>query len=1486
LRFALLALALVVSPSTVRADDPPPAAVFPGEGKATAKRLDEARKLIVAKKWDEALEEFQAILETGGDDLVPIDARESVQARRLCHALIAALPAEALTAYRKRVDPQAQSWLDVGAARHDEVLLRKIVDQMFCSTPGERAVDLLGDLAFERGLFDEALAWWRLLEPSGDRKEPGGPALAYPGAKITPALIQAKQLLARLYQGSIADWDAELKAYRDRHGRAEGTLAGSKGIYADLLADLARRHARGEKPLVEWTTFGGDARRSLVPPTPPRFLDRLSGLCQEGPTWRFDLQERKAAKATPRRGERVASASTWAREMAFHPLIVWPHLLVADARYVTAFDLRNGKAETWYDAARFNGGIKPNLKLPTPITDLRYTLTVAEGCLFARLGAQTVRDVQPDPDKRDAEAEANNESLLVCLSLKPGKGGDRLRWQARAIDKGHAVFEGAPVVRDGLVYIAATRVTGDRTTTAIQCYPVEANTVPPLRWSVDVCETRELQGEKNKERTRHHLLTLAGRALVYCSHSGAIVAVDARTGQRLWAVRYPIKVDKSAEAAFRDLMPCIAAAGRLYVAPADSDRILCLDPTTGVVLWEYEGVQVVQLLGVAHGKLIFTTGRRPVDESKPYGLRAIDATDGDDDPEKRKGWYCPTDGGLTPMGRGLLIGDLVLWPTDQTSSEHPGCWVKAVRQSDGDQPDDPTLLHQVPVGNLVYADGCLAVADREGVSVFVPPEKRLDEIRKEADVEDKPGTASLRRARGEAGAGHFDEAIKVLERIEKGDNAALREKARCERWRVLLEQGRYEVKIGGLAGKDAIASLLRSARKEFPPSARLKAIHRAAEVLEKTGTREDAASPWLRALAEPQLRNAPIVDDKGNLRLGASIALEEIRRLSPGKSEASKADFQRTIDAALDAGRLEEVEMTVEQFPYLTASSLALIELAKRYTKEDRPGAAACAYRRLLTRTTARELRAVALIGLARAYEHQRAWPAARLSWERLAREQGGSKRTELDPERTVSEFVEEHLKTDGFVKRKDEKVVLPFLRTTHLNFARDEISLPVEAGDLEPVEGLVFSCSSGELVCHVLGSSKQRWRCRLDFAAVWAGCHADCILAAGERGVACVRLEDGRLLWRWFGPFPDGWPLDGWPRDTPHDESVALTDFQLCAGRLFLMQGRHRLFAFDAETGQGLWSARAPNAQLRLLPPRGRFAPGYAVNETTVLVQTTAGPRWLLDAATGKRLLATKERAWQRPPCLLDDGDLCVLANVRQVQRLDPATGKPRWVHRIVGSTTLTGEGPQVLAGAGRIVLLTATNVGYRIQRLHPATGKPLWLRAPLLRQSGVDIHGWSIDDSALYYVLENVLYARSLQDGKVLWEQPLSGPVGSWRTRRVGEVLLAWPEGDRKQFQFRWLLGAVQWTLSLPCEAIRGEGTPVLCCDAATGKLIQRLNFPADRPRAQTATISPRERSVMPRLRVARGEPVRTPTIQVSHKGMVVALGGQVVAFEMPLK
>src|SRR5206468_9232645 len=128
------------------------------------------------------------------------------------------------------------------------------------------------------------------------------------------------------------------------------------------------------------------------------------------------------------------------------------------------------------------------------------------------------------------------------------------------------------------IFIALSKVASRRVVTSIVCF----DTLGRRRWAREVCDCPEFEDNAPASRSRQHLLTWTGGQIVYASHAGAIVAVDAWTGQPTWAVRYPSHghtVDTVTTP--RELVPCVYADGRLFAAPVDIDRLFCMDAMTG-----------------------------------------------------------------------------------------------------------------------------------------------------------------------------------------------------------------------------------------------------------------------------------------------------------------------------------------------------------------------------------------------------------------------------------------------------------------------------------------------------------------------------------------------------------------------------------------------------------------------------------------------------------------------------------------------------------------------------------------------------------------------------------------------------------------------------------------------------------------------------------------------------------------------------------------
>jgi outer membrane protein assembly factor BamB len=1496
---------------SVHADDLPPLAVLSGESRKAANLLDDVRKQLADKQWPQALDGLQALLNAPDDGLVPVNPRHDVQMRRLCHVLIANLPPDVLTQYRDRVEAQAKRWLEQGLNRRDEAALRKVVDEAFCSRPGEKALEALGDLAFERGDFIAAEQWWRLLVPLVPVEKAAVPdkelgvELTYPGPQGDPARVRAKQLLARLFQGQGGTWAEDLKAFRALHPKATGNLAGKQGPYTDTLAALG--DIRPESPLdTPWTTFGGDPSRGLLVPAPQRLTDRLGLLCRQ-PRFFYLLEERRRLEKPPpadrwhkaldaaqsrREGDKLVTATSRARSFAFHPVITDRHVLFADAQCVLACDLRSGDISEWYDASRSNGGLRPDLKLPAP-ADLRYTLTVADGCVYARLGAQVIRrpEVDPaNPNKPPRPARDKAESLLVCLSLTPLPDGERLLWQVRpGIINDNAVFEGAPLVHNGLVYIAATRFVGDRVVTAVHCYPANLSSTPPftpaLRWRKDVCETREVGGELAGEgRYRHHLLTLAGPNVVYCSHTGAVMALDAATGRHAWGMRYPRKPIplKRDDGPLTDLAPCLAADGRLYVAPADSDTLFCLDPATGQLLWHRDlagRLRVVHLLGVGLERLIFTT---------PEGLRAVRASDGSDE----GGWSLPDVGGkLPPLGRGLLIGDLVLWPTDRG--------VFAIRQLDGRQPDNPTLLHGLPPGNLAIGHGCLAVADRATLSIFTPPALWLQTRGGKSELlpghrqERNPALLLLDLAIAQADAGQTRAGFESLAQAERLAGAlpeaqwsAVRQRVVAERHRILLDAATRSE--NNQRWEEAAEALQDAGSAAFPPRLRLQALLRKADLWKHAGKRTETVAAWQAVLSTPALRRLPDPDGLP----AEQLASGQISRLCC--EEGSYDEIEKRAAAALavaqqTTGSAEErvtlLEQLADEFPHAMASRTALRELAQQYDKAGLPGAAAHTYRRLLVNGVCSPssgkrqalVEAGYLLGLARAYEKQHCWEAARITWQRLQRAHGELILNDLDARRTVQEAVAVHLHSGPLQpgNKRPPPLTLPLERIEQLELDGTMRVLPV-ANSTGPIQDLFF-CVHPEgsrrfrLICRMGLDNTSRWERFLSFCPRWLTSHADMLLVSGRGGLAGVCLDDGRVLWEISHNGKD---------KANQNEQQEYGALHCVGGRLYVLEDKRRLLALDAPSGRVLWTRWAPAAELRVPLPGSRFFPDFLAGETRVLVQATGGRGYFLDAVTGQviREFPTREEPWSA----VVHGETFLVRDGLQVLSLD-LHGRETWTFALPERTFVYGDPPQLRTDSDSVFLLGATSLGYELHRLAVATGKPVWPRPLRIEADQLELSGWSVGEKTLYFVRDQRLSARSLADGKVLWERHLPELRGGWKTRLMpGEgskaYLLVYPgTGLGRRITFRWLTGSVQWTMAFAPEAQIATGCPLLVCDPATGDVLQKWTMAVNPVRLCDAEKPPGF-TLWPKLRVEPTPVEAGLTVAVTGPGLRLTRQNQV--------
>jgi outer membrane protein assembly factor BamB/tetratricopeptide (TPR) repeat protein len=807
---SLVLLALLAMPVFAQ-PDAPRGGTLVGEEKRTRDELEVAAKLAANNRYDDAVRRYQQILASSGDALVSLDGepRRALPVRWLVHERLAALPPEARKLFRNAVEETARKWLEQGTTTRDVRLLEQVVAEAFCSASAEKALHLLGDLAFERGEFEVAEHYWRMLAPfptqAGAKPEPQAFVLRYPDPADRGALAQAKLILSLIFRGAKDRANRELARFRELHPDAVGEFAGRHGNYAETLHGMLSADTRLAPAAAvvdgNWPSFAGDASRNQVVPAAalPYWPDV--------PNWVAMLPG--DPKAKPHRdSDPPLGTGASAQSLAFHPVIIPGYALVADAARVFAYELGTGKLAAEYDH-RKKAGLPESLDLRIPSrTDAAYTLTIAGDCIYARFGVQPMKPPEATAKPRESE------SVIACLALRRTPAGPmkfELRWQVRArmLDTDPpAAFEGAPLVRDGRLYVARTRFEGRQAVTAVECYDADGargrNESPVRRWRQEVWS---IEVPNEPVRHRHDLLTLAGPNVVYCTHSGAIVALDASSGRRAWAHRYPAAAGRALDLApQRDLSPCVYADGRVYVAPADADRLLCFEARGGTLLWEMQATQVVQILGASSGKLFATLA------GFPRGVRAFDAASG------AAVWTVPADGSDQPtFGRGFLTDQFIIWPTSSG--------LRVLRQEDGDSVDARST--NGPWGNVVLGEGHLVVATPNELWGFVPPRTQLGKWRSETAERPDDAEVLYHLALAEADAGDTDRAATDFHRAAElaGDRRLsgwpLHDLAEHRRFELLLIKAERLWKQG--ANEAALAVLREASGEAFPTADRVRA---------------------------------------------------------------------------------------------------------------------------------------------------------------------------------------------------------------------------------------------------------------------------------------------------------------------------------------------------------------------------------------------------------------------------------------------------------------------------------------------------------------------------------------------------------------------------------------------------------------------------------------------------------------------------------------
>jgi len=734
------------------------AEVLPRASYETRNRLSAARRAVEQARYTDAVRLIDALLGSEEADLfATAPGRSGVErpVRAAAAALLASLPPEALDHYETWAESRARQPLSEAVLRRDRRALARIAERYPGATVGGEAALLLGCDALDRGRPWEALAWLGRLQsvPAvAGRFEPQrtlATAVAWVALGRSDRAADVLEDLAaagshvRFRIGdeefSCGDDPARVLAWLTGEGGTEGDspifaarkLGEGEGD-SPIFAARKLGEGEGDSPIFAarklgqspcWPVFRGDAARNAATtwqgPVGP-LLWRVEALEGTGLAEAFRSME---SRARPSQGTLLPSA---------HSLVVGGLVLARIPERLVAIDVQSGKQLWEYPW----GGDPQSVQSQHPhfrhvlgsnreaqvwqrsFLDAPYGQLASDGrrvffvggldsawpnrmpMVVAMGGLGGGAPEPPKPHNRLVALMLEHEGKMAW-SVGGATGEDEPKLAG-------AFFLGPPLPQDGTLYVLA-EIDGEITLCAL-----EAATGRWL-WSRVVAVPQQTVLDDPERRLAGATPSMADGVLVCPTSAGAVVAVEPATRSLLWGYEYPPaeggdrtrRIQRLGVAALRAGVAvgprgsCDAsatlAAGRVVLSPVESNDLLCLDLSSGELVWKRR-LEDLLYVGCIHDAAVLAVGAE--------GLSAWNLSSG------KPAWAelsvaLPDD--ARPAGRGVLRGRFYYLPT--TTSE-----VLEIDLADGRVVE--RIKTASPPGNLVALPGLLISQSVHAVEAF------------------------------------------------------------------------------------------------------------------------------------------------------------------------------------------------------------------------------------------------------------------------------------------------------------------------------------------------------------------------------------------------------------------------------------------------------------------------------------------------------------------------------------------------------------------------------------------------------------------------------------------------------------------------------------------------------------------------------------------------------------------------------------------------
>lgn len=548
------------------------------------KQMAQLSGFLSEQDWAKA---FRLLTELNNEQLqmmVPLDGDgRYVLVKEELQRQLLSLPPDGRRAFRLYFDAQAEEQLE-GVKNHplpgsDEqlALTKALVDRQLASSVGGEAAVMLGDMYFERGLFDQAERSWQLALDEGSAT--GQQALE----------LQAKRTLAMQRAGKKEQARSLYESLRQRYDKATIKTGGQE---VDAIALL-----------------GQSIDQQQGPAENDRVADKadLMPAADAMPHWHLTFVDASIQNTINQVRGRNSYYSPPADLMKYVPPVVADkqHIYFLWLDVVFAMDRESGKLD-WIE-----GSVKETAKTFTTRVQSNhgdprnYSIAISDEILLA-----TAPRV----------AEMNSPFVLSAYHKESGKvrwsSDTRQDWVIESDGKpqeGSTSVLGGTIIAEGKGYAVVYRA--GQSTMFLRCFEP---TTGEVAWTIPLGSAEVTAFQYTQvSRVPQPTLLKTPAFLYVMSNNGALLAVDVIAGEVKWALRTepPFGVGAQQQRNFvrgnqlgtkLESMANTNGSGRLllqdktlYAKEHNGKTLYALDPTTGKIKWSADQLKSdAKLIGI------------------------------------------------------------------------------------------------------------------------------------------------------------------------------------------------------------------------------------------------------------------------------------------------------------------------------------------------------------------------------------------------------------------------------------------------------------------------------------------------------------------------------------------------------------------------------------------------------------------------------------------------------------------------------------------------------------------------------------------------------------------------------------------------------------------------------------------------------------------------------------------------------------------------